>query len=227
MEINNIATTNNVQPEIQALLEKHQPLFTGTGHLKNCEIHLELDEAVTPVAQPACRITHSLKQVVNTKLEEMRKQGIIEKVEGATPWLSPLVIIPKKCGDVCLVVDMRKANTALKRRRIQIPTVNEILQKMQGATVFTELDLYLQLSLAPESRFITALHLIICTPTYISILLQEYKHIWKKITHCSSELHSSIIASLLSNFTQLNIFRCTIYPTLILKYTEIVARHTS
>ena len=54
---------------------------------------------------------------------------------------------------------MRKANTVLKRRRIQIPTVNEILQKMQGAAVFTELDLsqgYLQLPLAPESRFITA-----------------------------------------------------------------------
>ena len=159
MEINNIATTNNVQPETQELLEKHQPLFTGTGHLKNCEIHLEIDEAVTPVAQPARRIPNSLKQVVNAKLEEMRKQGIIEKVEGATPWLSPLVIIPKKCGDVRLVVDMRKANTALKRRRIQIPTVNEILQKMQGATVFTELDLSqgcLQLSLAPESHFITA-----------------------------------------------------------------------
>ena len=59
----------------------------------------------------------------------------------------------------CCSLDTRKANTALKRRRIQIPTVNEILQKMQGTTVFTELDLsqgYLQLSLAPEPRFITA-----------------------------------------------------------------------
>ena len=93
MEINNIATTNNVEPEIRALLEKHQPLFAGTGHLKNCEIHLEIDEAVTPVAQPARRIPHSMKEVVNTKPEEMRKQEIIENVEGATPWLSPLVVI--------------------------------------------------------------------------------------------------------------------------------------
>ena len=62
-------------------------------------------------------------------------------------------------GMCCCSLDMRKANTALKRRRIQIPTVNESSQKMQGTTVFTELDLsqgYLQLSLAPESRFITA-----------------------------------------------------------------------
>ena len=89
----------------------------------------------------------------------MRDEGIIEKVEGATPWLSPLIAIPKKSGDLRLVLDMRVPNTALLRRRVQIPTVNEILQKMEGAKVFSEVDLsqgYLQLTLAEESRYITA-----------------------------------------------------------------------
>ena len=49
----------------------------------------------------------------------MRNEGIIEK--------SPFIAIPKKNGDVRLVLDMRMANTALTRRRVQIPTVNEIL----------------------------------------------------------------------------------------------------
>lgn len=79
--------TSNHKPEIQVLLQNSQQLFKGTGHLKNCEIKLEIDESVTPVAQPACLIPHSMKQIVNKKLEEMRKQGIIEKVERATPWL--------------------------------------------------------------------------------------------------------------------------------------------
>lgn len=47
-----------------------------------------------------------MKAKVNAKLEEMRNEGIIEKVQGATPWLSPLVAIPKKNGDVRLVLDM-------------------------------------------------------------------------------------------------------------------------
>ena len=55
-----------------------------------------------PVAQPARPIPCSMKQVVNTKLEEMRKQGIIEKVKGASLWLSPVAVIPKKCGVVRL-----------------------------------------------------------------------------------------------------------------------------
>ena len=50
-------------------------------------------------------------------------------------------------------------NTALTWRRVQIPTVNEILQQMEGATTFFEVDLsqgYLQLTLAEESPLITA-----------------------------------------------------------------------
>ena len=89
----------------------------------------------------------------------MRNEGIIEKVQGATPWLSPLIAIPKKNGDVRLVVDMRMRNTALTRRRVQIPTVNEIFKEMEGATIISEGDLsqgYLQLTLAEESSYITA-----------------------------------------------------------------------
>ena len=48
---------------------------------------------------------------------------------------------------------------ALTRRQVQIPIVDEILQIMEGATVFTEVDLsqdYLQVTIAQESRCITA-----------------------------------------------------------------------
>ena len=120
---------------------------------------LEIDPTIAPVAQPGRKIPHSMKSKVNKKLAEMRDEGIIEKVVGATPWLSPLIAIPKKSGNLRLVLDMRVPNTALVRRRVQIPTVNEILQKMEGAKVFTEVDLsqgYLQLTLAEESRYITA-----------------------------------------------------------------------
>ncbi len=129
------------------------------GKLKGREVKLEVDQNITPVAQRARRIPHSMKSKVNAKLKEMLEEDIIEKAEGATPWLSPLIAIPKKSGDVRLVLDMRIPNQALKRRRVQMPTVDDILQQMQGATVFTEVDLsqgYLQIPLAPESRYITA-----------------------------------------------------------------------
>ena len=66
---------------------------------------------------------------------------------------------PKEIGNLRQVLDIRVPNKALVRWRVQIPTVDEILQKMEGAKVFTEVDLsqgYLQLTLAEESRYITA-----------------------------------------------------------------------
>jgi hypothetical protein len=53
---------------------------------------------------------------------------------------------------------MRRANTAVQRERHITPTIKEIIGDLNGATVFSKLDLnqgYNQLELAPESRYIT------------------------------------------------------------------------
>ena len=51
-----------------------------------------------------------MKLGVNAKLQEMLEQDIIEEVESAIPWLSPLIPIPKKSGDIRSVLDVRLAN---------------------------------------------------------------------------------------------------------------------
>ena len=159
ININSIST-DHPDPRIAQILKKHHKVFQGMGNLKNCEVKLEVDPTVSPVAQNSRRLMpHSMRKKVNEKLHEMEEQGIIEKLKGVTPWLSPLIPIPKKGGDLRLVLDMRVPNQALKRRRVQFPTVDDILHKMEGATIFTELDLsqgYLQISLAEESRPMTA-----------------------------------------------------------------------
>ena len=158
ININSISA-DHPDPRIAQVLQNHHKVFQGMGNLKNCKVTLEVDPTVSPVAQHSRRLPHSMRKKVNEKLHEMEEQGIIEKVKGVTPWLSPLIPIPKKGGDLRLVLDMRVPNQALKRRRVQFPTVDDILQKMEGATIFTEVDLsqgYLQISLAEESRPMTA-----------------------------------------------------------------------
>ena len=48
------------------------------------------------------------------KLEELVE---CEPVEGPTPWVSPVLMVPKPSGDIRLCVDMRKANKAIVRER--------------------------------------------------------------------------------------------------------------
>ena len=82
----------------------------------------------------------------------------MERVDGPTPWISPVVVAPKASGDTRLCADTRKANSAIIRERIPIPTVDEVLENLNGSTVFSKLDLRLgfhQIELDEGSRDIT------------------------------------------------------------------------
>ena len=78
------------------IAEKYPGLFEGIGKLKDFEVKLHIDESVAPVAQPARRIPFHLRRKVASELQRLEQLGIIEPVDGPTPWVSPLVVIPKK-----------------------------------------------------------------------------------------------------------------------------------
>ena len=142
----------------ETLAEQYPTIFDGIGKLEGYEVKLHIDDSIQPVAQPARRVPFHMRQQVSAELEKLEQQGIIEKVDGPTPWISPLVVIPKKNGEIRLCVDMRMPNKAICRKRHPTPTIDDLIHSFNGATVFSKLDLrsgYHQLSLAPESRYIT------------------------------------------------------------------------
>ena len=137
---------------------KFPNLFHGIGKLKDVEVQLHIDSTVTPVAQQPQRIPFHIRKKVEAELSNFEQRGIIERVDGPTPWVSPLVVTPKKNGGVRICVDMRMANRAIKRERHPMPTVDDLIHTLNGAIVFFKLDLragYHQLTLALESQYIT------------------------------------------------------------------------
>ena len=99
-----------------------------------------------------------VRRKVEVKLDERQRLDIIEPVTGPTPWVSPLVVVPKRNGEVRTCVDMRRVSTAVIRERYPIPTAEEILQDLTGAYVFSKLDLrwgYHQIELDEQSRHYT------------------------------------------------------------------------
>ena len=101
--------------------QQYAKLFTGVGKLTNYQATIHIDTPVPPIAQKPRRIPLALQEKVASGLDDLLAKDIIERVPGPTSWVSPVVIVPKPSGDVCLCVDMRQANTAVVCRVLPHP----------------------------------------------------------------------------------------------------------
>ena len=130
-------------------------------NLKDVKVKLHIDKNVIPVAQSERPIPFALREKVRKEIKNLEVNDIIEdKTNEPTPWLNPLVVVPKAENNVRICLDMRNANTAIERTRFSLPTVDELIVKLRNATRFSKLDLnkaFHQLELDPESRYTTAL----------------------------------------------------------------------
>ncbi|CAB4021261.1 Hypothetical predicted protein, partial [Paramuricea clavata] len=142
------------------LVAKFQHLFTGIGKLKDYKQKLHLDPSIQPVAQKPRRVPFHLRKQVSARIEELEALDIIERASGPTSWVSPVVAAPKphNPSEVRVCGDYRQPNRAIIRERHPIPTVEELMEDMTGACVFSKLDLragYHQIELEEESRSVT------------------------------------------------------------------------
>ena len=144
----NVNTLETVNPK----------LYEGVGKLKNFKLKLHIDPTVTPVAQKCRPTPYQLREKIEKSLDKLLEMDIIEPVDEPSSWVSPIVPVPKKNGELRICVDMRVANQAIQRTRHPIPRIEELIDEMNNAKVFSKLDLkmgYHQIELEEGSREIT------------------------------------------------------------------------
>lgn len=125
---------------------------------KDVTVEIPIDSSVQPVQQAFRRAPYALEEKVNEKLQLLQNQGIIERVSGPSPWVSSMVPVLKESGDIRLCIDMRRANQAVMRETHPLPLIDEILGSVNGANLFSKVDVkdaYHQLEISEISRPIT------------------------------------------------------------------------
>ena len=96
-------------------------------------------------------LPHQFKEVCG-HLKEMEEIGAIRRLN--SPWASPVILVKKKDGSLHFCIDLWKLNATTIKDTYSLPLIEESLDCLNGASIFTSLDLksgYWQVELDDEN----------------------------------------------------------------------------
>ena len=151
-----IANVSSIDSK-EKINKEYGDLFHGLGCFQD-PYDITIDDSVSPVIHAQRKVPLALHDRLKNKLDQMEKDGIITSVTEPTDWVSSLVIVEKKNGDLRICLDPKDLNRAIKREHFKIPTYDDVIGKLGGKKVFTVLDLkdaYWQVPLTEKSSLLT------------------------------------------------------------------------
>lgn len=119
-------------------------------------MQLELSDKV-PVHRPPRRLAPLEREAVAKQIDEWLRDGIVQ--HSRSPYASPVVVVRKKNGTNRLCVDYRELNAKIVKDRYPLPIIEEVLEELSSARVFTTLDLkngFFHVGVDEQSRACTA-----------------------------------------------------------------------
>ena len=105
-----------------------------------------------PIRQYPRRLPYHHRAEVEKQVNDMLSQGDIQP--STSPWSSPIVLVKKKDGSCRFCIDYRKLNSITKVDAHPLPRVDDLLEALNGNTIFSTLDLrsgYWQVGMHPDA----------------------------------------------------------------------------
>ena len=137
-EQTNYARVDSADMAEAGITTEFADVFTGTGCFPG-ECHLELEPHAKPVQHVPRRVPVAIREAVKEQLDDMEQRDIIAKVTEPTDWISSMVVV-KKPNKLRICIDPKDLNAAIKKPRFQMPTIDEMLPRLQNAKIFSVLD---------------------------------------------------------------------------------------
>src|ERR1700733_11766157 len=110
-----------------------------------------------PIQQKLRKIHPNLESQIKSELNKLLKAKIIFPVRHSN-WVSNMVPVRKKNGDIRICIDFRNLNRASLKDNFPLPTMEQILQSVAGSELMSFLDGFLgynQILVHPDDRLKT------------------------------------------------------------------------
>ena len=128
--------------KLESLLEKHKLVFEpikglppdrGAGHT------IPLHANQKPPFHSPYRLSPLENKEVEQQVRELLRLGLIEPSK--SPYGAPVLFVKKKDGSLRMCVDYQALNKKTVRNTYPLPRIDELLDRLKGAKVFSSLDL--------------------------------------------------------------------------------------
>ena len=131
--------TDDEKEKLLALLELYMDVIGSDNDLGCTKVlHHNIDTgSASPIRQPVRRLSLPAKEEVKKLLGEMLQKNVISP--STSPWASPIVLVWKKDGSTRFCVDYRKVNCLTRKDAYPIPKIDETLDTLAGAKLFSTL----------------------------------------------------------------------------------------
>ena len=144
------------QASLQAILARHRTVFasspTDIGRISIASHYIRLQDNVRPIALRPYRHSAADLSEIRRQVSELLRKGLIRPSK--SPWAFPTTLAPKSDGTKRLCIDFRSINSVTVNEREPIPIVQDIIDQLNKARVFTVLDMawgYWHVPMHPDS----------------------------------------------------------------------------
>ncbi|KAL5759632.1 hypothetical protein ACOSQ2_018470 [Xanthoceras sorbifolium] len=127
---------------LRPLLEEYAEVFSEPKSLpphRKQDHKIPLIDGYSPVNVRNYRHPYVQKNEIERIVREMLDSGIIR--HSNSPFSSPILLVKKKDGTWRFCLDYRELNKITVKDKFPIPLIDELLDELNGARVFTKLDL--------------------------------------------------------------------------------------
>jgi len=163
-EIGHANLTEEQRAEIKAVATKHWRQFQMKIHISDdvsllppFPMSIPTNPDASPTHEAPRRQSPPEKLVCKENVEEMAKMNVIRR--STSPWAHPVVIVKKPDGGWRFCIDYRKTNAITPADRFPLPRIDNVLDALEGASIFSTFDLtcgYWQVPVKEEDKKKTA-----------------------------------------------------------------------